>query len=146
MRNITIAAGIALAGQLWAGGFFLQLGNPAASAEASRNHAVVTVKAAGCHDPATAQLTATAIGVVDGHRQSIPLKVIKLSEPGAFALAQQWPKEGRWVIQLTATNGQQFTNTLVAAGPEGVDRYHAKADMKAFEASDIDAMLQDATR
>src|SRR5579863_7467344 len=112
MRNrvaipVPVAALLALAGQLSAGGFFLQLGNPEANAEARAHHAVLTVKAGGCHDPATAQLTATAIGMVDGHRQSIPLTVTRLSEPGTFALSQQWPGEGRWVIELTARNSEQ---------------------------------------
>ena len=148
MRNtLTIATPVAallgLAGQLFAGGFFLQLGNPEASAEARKNHAVVTIQAAGCHDPATAQLTATAIGMVNGHRQSIPLTVTKLSQAGMFALSQQWPAEGKWVIELVARNGEQFTNSLVAAGPNGVDRLHAKANMKQFSDSDVEAMLQE---
>jgi hypothetical protein len=137
------AALLALAGQLLAGGFFLQLGNPEASAEARKNNAVVTIKATGCHDPATAKLTATAVGMVNGHRQSIPLTVTKLSEVGMFAISQQWPKEGKWVIELVARNGEQFTNSLVAAGPNGVDRLHAKANMKQFSDSDVEAMLQE---
>jgi hypothetical protein len=141
-----VAALLALAGQLFAGGFFLQLGNPEASAEARKNNAVVTIKATGCHDPATAQLTATALGMVNGHRQSIPLTITKLSEVGMFAIAQQWPREGKWVIELVARNGEQFTNSLVAAGPGGVDRLHAKAGMKPFSDSDVEAMLQDGTR
>ena len=140
------AALLALAGPLFAGGFYLQLGNPEASAEARRNNAVVTIKATGCHDPATAQLTATAVGIVNGHRQSIPLTVTKLSEVGMFAISRQWPKEGKWVIELVARNGEQFTNSLVAAGPEGVDRLHARADMKQFSNTDIESMLRDGTR
>jgi hypothetical protein len=140
------AALLALAGQLLAGGFFLQLGNPEASAEARKNNAVLTIKATGCHDPATAQLTATAVGMVNGKRQSIPLTVTKLSGPGMFALSQQWPKEGKWVIELVARNGEQFTNSLVAADANGVDRLHAKANMKQFSDSEVEAMLQDGTR
>ena len=106
-------------------------------------HAVVTIKAAGCHDPATATVTATAIGFVNGERRTIPLRVDKLSEPGAFALAQQWPKEGRWVIHLVSRNPEQFTNVIVAAGPEGVDRLHPKNDMRReFTAAEVDAMLK----
>jgi hypothetical protein len=147
MRNTLMiatpaAAILALAGQLLAGGFFLQLGNPEASAEARKNNAVFTIKAVGCHDPATAHVTATAIGMVNGQRQSIPLTVTKLSEAGMFSLSQQWPKEGKWVIEMVAKNGEQFTNALVAAGPSGVDRLHAKADMKQFTAGDVEAMLQ----
>jgi hypothetical protein len=138
----TLVVFMALAAQVFAGGFFLQLGNPEASAEARKMGAVLTVKAAGCHDPATAKLSATAIGDVNGHRRSIPLEVKNLSEAGAFAVVGSWPKEGKWVIELTATNGELFTNTLVAAGPDGLDRLHAKADMHKFAPTDVDAMLK----
>lgn len=137
-----VAAMLALAGQLFAGGFWLQLGNPEASAEARKVNAVVTIKAVGCHDPAAAKVTATAIGMVDGQRRSIDLKLDKLSEPGTYALSQQWPKDGKWVIELVGRNDQQFTNTLLSAGPQGIDRLHAKADMKEFQAADVDAMLK----
>ncbi len=145
MRKLTCvampAAVLALAGQLLAGGFWLILGNPEASAEARRHNAVLTIKATGCHDPATAKVTGTAIGMVDGRRQTVTLEVTPLSEPGMFALSQQWPKSGHWVIRLVATNGEQFTNLLVAAGPEGVDRLHAKSDVKQFQDRDVEAML-----
>jgi hypothetical protein len=133
---------LVLAGQLMAGGFYLQLGNPEASEEARKANAVLTIKATGCHDPATATLTATAVGIVNGKRQSIPLQVTKLSETGMFALSQQWPKDGKWVIELVARNGEQFTNTLVSAGPDGIDRLHARWDMKAFPPAALEAMLQ----
>ena len=144
MRNMLrfVMPAMVLAGQLTAGGFYLQLGNPDASAEARKANAVVTIKATGCHDPASATLTATAVGMVNGKRQSIPLQVTKLSEVGMFALSQQWPRDGKWVIELVARNGEQFTNTLVAAGPSGIDRLHAKWDMKAFPPNAVDAMLQ----
>jgi hypothetical protein len=137
-----VAAVLALAGQLFAGGFWLQLGNPDASAEARQVNAVVTIKATGCHDPAAAKVTATAIGMVDGQRRSIALKLDKLSEPGAYALSQQWPKDGKWVIELVGRNDEQFTNTLLTAGPQGVDRLHARADIKEFKPADVDALLK----
>jgi hypothetical protein len=139
---LRFVAPLALVGQLMAGGFYLQLGNPDASEEARKANAVLTVKATGCHDPASATLTATAVGMVNGKRQTIPLRVTKLSEIGMFALSQQWPKDGKWVIELVARNGEQFTNTLVSAGPGGIDRLHAKWDMKAFPPAALEAMLQ----
>ena len=142
MRKTFLVAITALAGQLFAGGFFLQLGNPDANAEAKKANAVLVIKATGCHDPATAQVTGNAVGTVNGKRQSIPLQLTKLSEVGAFALSQQWPKDGKWVIELVGRNGEQFTNTLVNAGPDGVDRLHAKFAMKAFSKSDIESMLE----
>ena len=133
---------VVLAGQLLAGGFFLQLGNPEANPEAQKLNAVLVVKASGCHDPAGANLTARAVGMVNGQRREIPLKVERLSEVGSFAIAQQWPKDGKWVIELTAKNPDQFTNTLVVAGPQGVERTKAKFDMHPFSKADVDAMLQ----
>src|ERR1051326_4796688 len=90
----------ALAGPVFAGGFYLQLGNPEASAEARKLGAVVTVKATGCHDPGLAKLSANAIGVVDGKRSTVPLEVKGLGEPGFFAVVGQWPKEGKWGVEL----------------------------------------------
>ncbi len=130
-----------LAAPLFAGGFFLQLGNPEANPEAQKLHAVVVIQAAGCHDPAGAQVTATAVGTVGGQRRTIPLKVEKLSDAGTFALTQQWPRDGKWVIEIVGTNPTQFTNTLVTAGPEGIDRLHARMAMKRFTASEVESML-----
>ena len=138
----TIVIAMTLASQMIGGGFWLQLGNPEASAEARQANAVVTIKATGCHDPAAAKVTATAIGMVDGQRRTIALKLDKLSEPGAYALSQQWPKEGRWVIEVVGRNDEQFTNTLISAGPQGIDRLHAKSAMKEFAAADVEALLK----
>lgn len=142
IRMFVPAAALALAGQLFAGGFYLQVGNPEASPEAKKLNAVVTVKATGCHDPSLARLTAFAIGIVNGERREIPLKIAPLSTPGMFAITQQWPKEGRWVIRLEADNGTQFTSSLLTAGPDGVDRYHDRADHRHFTTAEIDAMLR----
>jgi hypothetical protein len=138
----TLVVFLALAAQVFAGGFYLQLGNPEASPEARKLGAVLIVKATGCHDPASAKLSATAIGEVNGQRRTVPLEVKNMTEPGAFAIAGSWPKEGKWVIQINAINGEMFTNTLVAAGPNGLDRLHAKANNKRFDNSDVEAMLR----
>ncbi|HEV2445327.1 MAG TPA: hypothetical protein VGS58_05375 [Candidatus Sulfopaludibacter sp.] len=140
--GMAMAAALLLAAELLAGGFFLQLGNPEANPQARKLNAALVVKATGCHDPAGARLTATAVGTVNGERREIPLKVDKLSEPGTFAITQQWPSEGKWVIELVAKNPDQFTNTLVVAGPQGVERTKAKFNMQPFTAADVDAMLK----
>ena len=139
MRKTLLLA--VLAAPLFAGGFFLQLGNPEANPESRKLQAVLVIKATGCHDPAGASVSATAVGMVNGERRTIPLQVMKLSEDGAFALAQQWPKEGKWVIEIVGKNPTQFTNTLVTAGPGGIDRLHAKLAMKAFTPAEVDVLL-----
>jgi len=146
MRNIlritAPAALLALAGSLFGGGFYLQLGNPEASPDARKLNAVVTVKSAGCVKPDETKISATAIGTVNGERREIALKLEPLSTPGMFAIARQWPKEGRWVIRLEATNGSLFTSSLMSAGPDGVDRFHDRSAHQQFSPADIEAMLR----
>ena len=57
MKKTLAVLMLACAGQMFAGGFYLQLGNPEANPTASKMGAVVTIKAVGCHDPAAAKLT-----------------------------------------------------------------------------------------
>ena len=140
MKKTLLALTIMFAGQMVAGGFYLQVGNPEASARAAKMGAAVTVKVAGCHDPASAKVTANAIGTVNGERRTIPLELKPLGEPGFYALTQQWPKEGKWVIQFQAHADDLVTSTLVAAGPK-VDYLHPRSEMKAFAAADVEAML-----
>ena len=103
---------------------------------------MLVLRAAGCHEPEKATVTATATGVVSGKRQSIPLKLTKLSEPGTYALAQQWPKEGKWVIEMSAKDGNRMTFTMASAGPDGIDRLHAKQSLeKPFSKSEVESML-----
>jgi len=127
--------------QLHAGGLFITLGIPDASAEAASHNAVLTLKLTGCGEPAKAVVDASAIGIVDGHRQTIPLRLIALSEPGNFAVTQQWPDKGRWVLEFVAKDGSRITSTLVAAGPKSVDRYGAKMAMRAPSEEDLAALL-----
>jgi hypothetical protein len=121
---LTMAATAALS--MYGGGFYLQLGNPDASAEARAAKAVVTLLATGCHQPENSEVTGVAISQVAGKRQTIPLKITKLSRPGMFAVTQQWPSDGTWVLQLTARNAGATTGVIVTAGPDGVDRARAK--------------------
>lgn len=142
MRKTMLVAMAALAGQLFAGGFYLTLGNPEANPEAKKANAVLVLRMDGCHEPEKATVTATATGVVYGKRQTIPLKLTKLTAPGTYALTQQWPKQGKWVLALAANDvDKRSTYTLVSAGPDGVDRLHAKSQMKLLSKADIESML-----
>jgi hypothetical protein len=89
---------------LWAGALLLQVGNPGSDPEALQNHAALVARVTACHSPAKTTVSATAEGVVNGIRQSIPLKVIALSTAGSFAVAHEWPEQGNWVIKMVATN------------------------------------------
>jgi hypothetical protein len=140
MRKSLIAA-MAISTQLFAGGFGLQLGNPEASPEARSMNAVLTVKSAGCAAAEKTTVTGTAIGIVNGKRHQIPLKISPLAEPGFFAITQQWPKEGKWVIQLVGENNNVYTGSLVSADSAGVDRLHAKQVRGRPTPEEVDSML-----
>jgi hypothetical protein len=93
-----------LAAPLLAGALRLEVGNPATNQEALAQHAVLVAWTTACHSPEKTSLTATAEGVVNGIRKSIPLKVVSLSTPGTFAVTRDWPNEGTWAIKIVATN------------------------------------------
>jgi hypothetical protein len=93
-----------LASPLLAGALLLEVGNPAANPEALEKHAVLVARITACHSPEKTTVTATAEGMVDGVRKTIPLKVISLSAPGMFALTREWPAEGAWAVKMIATN------------------------------------------
>ena len=89
--------------------------------------AVLTLMLAGCHEPQKALLTGTAVGVIDGRKQTIPLQIDPLSEPGTYALTRQWPDKGRWVLEFVAKDQGRITSTLVGAGP-GRNRARERQD------------------
>jgi hypothetical protein len=127
-----------------AGGFYVLLGNPEASSKAKAAGAVVTIKLAGCHEPEKANVTAVAIGKVDDQRQSVPLTLTKLSEPGMYAVTRQWREKGNWVLQFIATDGERVASTLVAAGAKRIEREKAVMGMKPATESEIAGLLANA--
>ena len=141
MRKTLLVAMAALAGQLFAGGFYLTLGNPEANSEAKQANAVLVVRADGCHEPEKAKVSAMAWGVVDGKPQTVALKLTKLSAPGTYALTQQWPNKGKWVIEFHGEDVGRKTYTRVSAGPNGVDRLHAQMSMQPFTKMDMKTLI-----
>jgi hypothetical protein len=118
-----------LAVPLFAGALLLEVGNPASNPEAMKNHAVLVARITACHSPGETTVTATAEGVVNRMRKSIPLKVISLSTAGTFAVTREWPNEGTWAIKLVATNPEYrdyATSVLVPIRSDSVQLSAAK--------------------
>jgi hypothetical protein len=121
-----------LAAPLLAGALRLEVGNPATDQEALAQHAVLVAWTTACHSPEKTRVTATAEGVVNGMRKSIPLKVFTLSAPGTFAVTREWPNGGIWAIKMVATNPEYkdyATSAVVpiqnnAAKLQAVKRYY----------------------
>ena len=61
----------------------------------------------------------TAEGIVGGQRRSIALAFEATSRPGTFALRQQWPREGTWMLVITTGPQAGSATALVDIGPAG---------------------------
>lgn len=93
-----------LAAPLFAGALVLEVGNPQADSEALAQHAVLVARMSACTSPEKTVVTASAEGIVDGERKSIPLKIARLSTAGTFAVRREWPAQGTWIVKMAATN------------------------------------------
>src|SRR5271170_4221125 len=98
--RIGIAAFALAAASAHPGTFAFTIGNPVASQDFHFKSAAFVFRTESCADPAKAQISATAEGIVKGARQSVALKVAPASKPGIYAVNQSWPAEGDWVVSL----------------------------------------------
>ncbi|MBV8812087.1 MAG: hypothetical protein JO033_25750 [Acidobacteriaceae bacterium] len=103
-KFLTLAAVVVTSNVLVAGGFVLQIGNPSANPEAKARHAVLVIRGYACANPEKTTVKATAEGITNGKRETIPLKLISLSGQSTYAITRQWPAQGEWVLTLVASN------------------------------------------
>ena len=105
LRVSLIILGIAVvvigAGTAMAGGFWVTVESAHSSRPGMGSQTVLVVRPAGCHEPQDATLTATAEGIVNGQRRSLPLKLVAIS-PGVYEIAREWPAQGTWVVAVNA--------------------------------------------
>lgn len=133
-----------LAVPLFAGALLLEVGNPASNPEALRNHAVLVIRTTACHSPEKTSISATAEGVVNGVRQSIPLKVITLGTAGTFAVARQWPEQGAWAVKAVAINPEYkdyATSVVVPIHGDSAQLASAKHYTHAANAAEVSLAL-----
>jgi hypothetical protein len=123
-------------------GLFLDLGNPSAASDPAAHGAFVTVRLFNCFGQSratsdipfpreSATIAATAEGLVDGRRVSIPLRVTGLSVAGLSAVWWDPPNKGVWALRVSVTGAGPYfiggieppvLGALVAIGPNGPDR------------------------
>lgn len=142
-----LAAGF-VAAPVFAGALTLQADDPTASPEAIAKQAIVVAHTTACVSPEKTVITATAEGIVDGKRISMPLKVIRLSQAGSFAVTRQWPTAGAWVVKMVATNPdyKNYATSIVVPAEAGVAaRARAKVFYHAPSEDDIESVLGHAT-
>jgi hypothetical protein len=121
--------------------FTFAIGNPVASEDFHSKSAVFVFRTEGCAEPAKARIDGTAEGLVNGARRSMPLKVMPASKPGVYAVFQNWPPEGAWVINLKGTCNDANAGALVPIGPKGFIRESAKFLTRPATSAEIETSL-----
>jgi hypothetical protein len=137
-----------LASPLLAGALLLRVADPQTNREAQAKHAIVMAQMTSCHSPERTVVSATAEGILAGKRTTLPLKVIKLSTPGMFAVAQEWPSEGVWVVRMVVANPEYkdyATGLVVPVSKDTWIRASAKEFFRAPTDDDVSSALKQTT-
>jgi hypothetical protein len=143
---------VALSASAFAADFTLAIGSPvAASFPATDNSptqgrkvkdAAFAVRTENCADPAKAQITGTAEGLVNGVRQSVALRLISASGPGVYLVSREWPSQGVWVVNLSGVCAGAKAGALVPIGPNGYLRESSKFFPRSTTEAEIEASLK----
>lgn len=145
---MTAFALLVLTSSLLAGGIAIILGKPSANPEALAKHAVLVVEGYACTAHDKTVVTATAEGLVNGKRETIPLRLAALGSPSTYALTRQWPAEGKWVVSIVESNpaiGSRSTSALVRVDGDAVDWANVKRFANLPSAQNIEAALNTTT-
>ena len=93
---------------------------PANPLDATSRGAALLVHTYHHADPVNYELTGSAEGLVKGERRSVALELVRTSRSGVWALAQQWPAEGSWVLTFAiGAHGQADATLVIELGPDG---------------------------
>ena len=99
--------------------------------------------------PVEMTVTATAEGVVDGQRKSVPIAVAKGTQTGTYAVRNQWGSKGVWTVVVGATAPGLSANmqALVEIDADGevgrVTVPHAGMMPRAVSDAEIDRALRE---
>jgi hypothetical protein len=141
MLRLGLAA-FALTALALAEGFTFAIGNPVASQDFRFKTAAFALRTEGCAEPAKSQITGTAEGIVKGARRSVALKVMPASKPGVYAVEQNWPPEGEWVVSLRGTCAGETAGAIIPFGPKGFIRESSKFFPRPATDAEIEASLK----
>ena len=122
--------------------FAFEIGSPVASRDFRFKMAPFVFRATGCSDPGQIEVNATAEGLDGGTRKSVNLKVAKSSNPGVFAVFQQWGSGGKWVVSVGGSCDGMKAGFVVPMGSRGFVREAAKFFSQTPPAGEIEAALK----
>ncbi len=127
-------------------GFTFTIGSPVASQDFQSKTAAFVFRTEGCAEPAKPQVGGTAEGLVKGARRSVPLKVVATSRPGIYAVYQNWPAEGAWVVNLKGACANATSGAVIPVGPKGFIRESSKFFPRPATDAEIDTSLKSLTQ
>jgi hypothetical protein len=107
-------------------GFSFTIGSPVAAQDFHMKTAAFVFRTERCAEPARAQISATAEGLLKGDRRSLSLNVVTSSKPGVYAVFQSWPREGDWVVSLKGTCAGAQAGAIIPIGQNGFVRESSK--------------------
>ena len=141
--GIAVSAAAALA---LAEGFTFNIGSPVASQEFQMKTAAFVFRTEGCAEPGKAQISGTAEGLVKGARRSVVLRIAAGSKPGLYAVFQNWPAEGDWVVNLKGACASASAGAVVPIGPKGFIRESSKFFQRPATDAEIETALKALTQ
>jgi hypothetical protein len=133
------------AAALCAEGLSLTIGPPIAAqlaAPEKKFFGIFAVRINGCADLSNARLTATGEGIVNDERRSAPTPPAATRTPGTWMVSRQWGKEGKWVVAVTATCGNETAGAIVPARVNTMVREGTQLLSHAPSQTEIDAALK----
>jgi hypothetical protein len=126
--------------------FVLQIGPAIAGKTPTAKKSLFVVRPGGCADPAKAKITATAEGIVNGARRSLPVTLAALPTPGVHAVPRDWPDGGVWIVNLVGTCDGRTAGALVPVGENATyKRESIKVLAHKATPAEIDASLRTLT-
>jgi len=141
--GLTILMALSIGLMAQAQEFALQVGPPIAGNAQPAKSSLLVVRPGGCSDPAAAKITATAEGIVDGARRSVPLTLMPMSTPGVHAVPKDWAKSGIWIVNLVGSCAGKTAGAIVAIGPGATYRRDSVKQLAhPASAAEIDASLK----
>jgi hypothetical protein len=111
--SIATVGVLALVAGVTAQEFTLQVGQPIAGNGLPAKSSLLVVRPGGCANPASAHISATAEGIVNGARRSVPLTLSPLPTPGVHAVPKDWATGGVWIVNLVGTCAGKTAGAIV---------------------------------